>query len=378
MQVDWAGDTIPIQNPATGEQSTAYLFVAVLPCSYYTYAETCDDMKTENWLNCHVHVFDFFGGVARLLIPDNCKTATLSNTRYDVILNRSYQELAEHYGTAIVPARVGKPRDKSSAEASVRFAETWIVAALRDCKFFSLRELNEAVSEKLEELNSRPFKQMAGCRRSAYLEEEKPYMLPLPASAFEPAVWSVAKVSNDYLVTDRNKYSVPYNLIGECGHPCAKTTVEVEVFYHSSRVASHRRLQTWQRDPLVKREHMPPEHQKYLTYSINKFSRWAMSVGPMAEKVVEYFLKSGKVAEQGYKACAGLAKLEQRYGKQRLEVACGKTLAYSAAPSLRTIASILKNSLDKPDKAECQSEHSKSNGYGITRGTAYFRKGVDH
>ena len=124
MQVDWAGDTIPIQDPVTGEQSAAYLFVAVLPCSYYTYAEACDDMKTENWLNCHVHAFDFFGGVARLLIPDNCKTATLSNTRYDVILNRSYQELAEHYGTAIVPARVRKPKDKSSAEASVRFAET--------------------------------------------------------------------------------------------------------------------------------------------------------------------------------------------------------------------------------------------------------------
>lgn len=211
MQVDWAGDTIPIQDPVTGEQSAAYLFVAVLPCSYYTYAEACDDMKTENWLNCHVHAFDFFGGVARLLIPDNCKTATLSNTRYDVILNRSYQELAEHYGTAIVPARVRKPKDKSPAEAPVRFAETWIVAALRDRKFFSLRELNEAVAEKLDELNSRPFKQMAGCRRSAYLEEEKPYMLPLPVSAFEPAVWSVAKVANDYLVTDgRNKYSVPY------------------------------------------------------------------------------------------------------------------------------------------------------------------------
>lgn len=203
MQVDWAGETILLQDPVTGEQSAAYLFVAVLPCSYYTYAEACDDMKTENWLNCHVHAFDYFGGVARLLIPDNCKTATLSNTRYDVILNRSYQELAEHYGTAIVPARVRKPRDKSSAEASVRFAETWIVAALRDRKFFSLRELNEAVAEKLAELNSRPFKQMAGCRRSAYLEEEKPYMLPLPASAYESAVWSVAKVANDYFVADK-------------------------------------------------------------------------------------------------------------------------------------------------------------------------------
>ena len=256
MQVDWAGDTIPVQDPITGEQSAAYLFVAVLPCSYYTYAEACEDMKTENWLNCHVHAFDYFGGVARLLIPDNCKTATLSNTRYDVVLNRSYQELAEHYSTAIVPARVRKPRDKSSAEASVRFAETWIIAALRDCKFLSLRELNESVAEKLEELNGRPFKQMAGCRRSAYLEEEKPYMLPLPASAFEPAVWSIAKVASDYLVSDgRNKYSVPCNLIGErVDIRVTKTTVEV--FYHGSRVASHRRLQTRQRDPLVKREHI--------------------------------------------------------------------------------------------------------------------------
>ena len=218
---------------------------------------------------------------------------------------------------------------------------------------------------------------MAACRRSAYPEEEKPYMLPLPASAFEPAVWSVAKVANDYLVTDgRNKYSVPYNLIGErVDIRVTKTTVEV--FYHGSRVASHRRLQTRQRDPLVKREHMPPEHQKYLTYNADEFSRWAMSVGPMTEKVAEHFLKSGKAAEQGYKACAGLTKLEQRYGKQRLEAACGKALAYSTAPSLRTIASILKNGLDKPDKAESQTAQSKANSYGITRGAAYFRKGGD-
>lgn len=170
----------------------------------------------------------------------------------------------------------------------------------------------------------------------------------------------------------------PYmsNLIGErVDIRVTKTTVEV--FYHGNRVASHRRLQTRQRDPLVKREHMPPEHQKYLTYNADEFSRWAMSVGPMTEKVAEHFLKSGKAAEQGYKACAGLTKLEQRYGKQRLEAACGKTLAYSTTPSLRTIASILKNDLDKPDKAESQLSQSKANSYGITRGAAYFRKGGD-
>lgn len=271
IQVDWAGDTIPIYDSVTCQQSSAYLFVAVLPCSYYAYTEACADMKTENWLNCHVHAFNYFGGVTRLLIPDNCKTATSSNTRYDTVLNRSYQELADYYGTAIVPARVRRPKDKSSAEASVRFAETWIIAALRDRKFFSLQEVNEAVAEKLEELNGREFQQRTGTRRSAYLEEEQPYMLPLPATPFESAVWSVAKVPNDYLVSDgRNKYSVPYNLIGE-KVDVRVTKNLVEVYYHGSRVASHRRLQTLQRDPLVKLEHMPETHQKYLTYNEDDF-----------------------------------------------------------------------------------------------------------
>ncbi len=252
MQVDWAGDTLPVYDLVTGKQSPAYLFMAVLPCSCYTYAEVCEDMKTENWLSCHVHAFQYFGGVTRLLIPDNCKTATTANTRYETVLNRSYQELAEYYGTAIVPARVRKPQDKSAAEASVRFAQTWIIAALRERKFFSVREMNEAIAEKLEELNNRPFQRMAGTRRSAWLEEEKPYMLPLPAVPFEAAVWSVAKVPNDYLVSDgRNKYSVPYNLIGE-KVDIRVTKTAVEVFYHGSRVASHRRLQTIQREPLVK------------------------------------------------------------------------------------------------------------------------------
>ena len=328
IQVDWAGDTIPIYDSVTGQQSSAYLFVAVLPCSYYAYTEACADMKTENWLNCHVHAFNYFGGVTRLLIPDNCKTATSSNTRYDTVLNRSYQELADYYGTAIVPARVRRPKDKSSAEASVRFAETWIIAALRDRKFFSLQEVNEAVAEKLEELNGREFQQRTGTRRSAYLEEEQPYMLPLPATPFESAVWSVAKVPNDYLVSDgRNKYSVPYNLIGE-KVDVRVTKNLVEVYYHGSRVASHRRLQTLQRDPLVKLEHMAETHQKYLTYNEDDFKVWAMSVGPMTEHVVDFFLESGKAPEQGYKACASLTKLGEWYGKERLESACARVHAY--------------------------------------------------
>ena len=159
MQVDWAGDPLYITDPVTGELDPAYIFVAVLPCSWYTYAEACSDMKMENWLLCHVHAFNYFGGVTRLLIPDNCKTVTTSNTRYETVLNKSYQELAEHYGTAIVPARVRKPDDKAAAEGSVRFVSTWITAALRDRKFFSIAEAQSAVQEKLEELNRRSLSQ---------------------------------------------------------------------------------------------------------------------------------------------------------------------------------------------------------------------------
>lgn len=377
IQVDWAGDTIPIYDSVTGEQSQAYLFVAVLPCSYYAYAEACDDMQTENWLNCHIHAFHYFGGVARLLIPDNCKTATTSNTRYDTVMNRSYQELAEHYGTAVVPTRVRKPKDKSAAEGSVSFAETWIIASLRNEKFFSLTEVKEAVAEKLEELNDRKFRNREGTRRSAYLEEEKEHMLPLPAAPFEAAVWSVAKVPNDYLVTDgRNKYSVPYNLIGEkVDVRVSRNTVEV--YFHGSLVASHRRLQTQQREPLVKREHMPEAHQKYLTYNVDDFKVWAMSVGPMTEKVVAYFLESGRVPEQGYKACASLTKLGERYGKKRLEAACAKILAFGTMPSIRNLSSLLKNGQDKQPEQSEQNGAAASNRFGITRGAAYFRKGGD-
>ena len=315
--------------------------------------------------------------MTRLLIPDNCKTATTANTRYETVLNRSYQELAEYYGTAIVPARVRKPQDKSLAEASVRFAETWIIAALRDRKFFSIREANEAIAEKLEELNNRPFQRMTGTRRSAWLEEEKQYMLPLPAVSFEAAVWSVAKVPNDYLVSDgRNKYSVPYNLIGEKVDIRVTKTV-VEVFYHGSRVASHRRLQTIQREPLVKLEHMPLAHQKYLTYNADDFNRWAMSVEPMTEKVVQRFLTSGTAPEQGYKACASLTKLGERYGRELLERACGRILAYSATPSVRNISSLLKNGQDRPAKAAPPDTPAVSNRFGITRGASYFKKGGD-
>ena len=376
MQVDWAGNTLDIHDPVTGEVTKAYLFVAVLPCSCYAYAEVCGDMGLESWLKCHVHAYSYFGGVTRLLIPDNLKTGVSKNSRYETVLNRSYQEMAEHYDTAIVPARVAHPRDKSIAEGTVRYASTWILAALRDRRFFSVQEAQAAAAEKLEELNGRPFKKREGTRREAYLAEELEYMRPLPSVPYEPAVWTPElRVGQDYLVSDgRNKYSVPFDLIGE-KVVLRLTGQTVEVFYRGTRVAMHRRSRTAQRDPIVKLEHMPLEHRRYLSYNTEDFTQWAASVGAHTVSVVQYFLSSGKAPEQGYKACASMTRLAERYGAKRLENACERLLSYTAKPSIRMLTLILKNGQDKLPMAETFEPQKASGPHGITRGAAYFRKG---
>ncbi|MBF4691586.1 IS21 family transposase [Fusibacter ferrireducens] len=375
MQVDWAGNTIPVHDSVTGEVDKAYLFIAALPCSCYVYAEACLDMTSASWLSCHVHAYEYFGGVTRLLIPDNLKTGVIKNTRNETILNRSYQEMAEHYDTAIIPARVKRPKDKSVAEGSVKYASTWIIAALRNQKFFTIDEVRRAVREKLEELNNYPFKKREGNRHSAYFDEEQAFMKPLPVAPFEPADWSSATIRPDYLITDGiNKYSVPFDLIGET-LDIRVTSKAVEAFYHGSRVASHSRVHMQQRDPITKKEHMPSEHQKYLAYNKEDFLVWAMSVGPKTTEVVERFLSSGKEPEQGYKSCASLSKLADSYSNNRLEKACDRVLIYSNSPTIRNIRTILKNGQDRLKKEKPQPP--SPNSYGITRGAAYYGKDGD-
>lgn len=373
MQVDWAGNTIPLYDRYTGDITEVYLFVAVLPCSCKVYAEACEDMKSESWLKCHVNAYTYFGGVPRLLIPDNLKTGITKNTRYETVLNAGYQELAEHYGTAIVPCRVEHPKDKGLAEGSVKYASTWIIAALRNRKFFSMQEIRDAVKEKLEELNSYPFKKREGNRNTAYADEEQDFMQPLPLSPYEPAVWSTAKVQHDYLITDgKNKYSVPFDLIGE-QVDIRLTGDTVEVFFHGSRVASHPRQKVMQKEPQVQPDHMPLQHRKYLSYNQDEFRIWAETVGVKTLAVVEHFLSSGTEPEQGYKFCAGLTKLSDRYGCERLERACERVLNYTSSPTLRNISTILKNGQDRVSSAE-RMDDVPSRG-GISRGPGYYRKG---
>jgi len=208
------------------------------------------------------------------------------NTRYETIIPRSYREMAEHYDTAIVPARVKAPDDKPNAEGSVKFATTWILAALRNYHFFTLDDVKAHVSEKLEELNNRSFTKRIGSRRLAYENEEREYMKPLPKTPYEPAVWSTARIQNDYLISDGiNKYTVPFDLIGE-KVDIRITRNTMEAFYHGGRIASHVRKMAPQRDPIKVRDHMPLAHQKYETYNEDQFISWAGQVGPSTKAVI--------------------------------------------------------------------------------------------
>ena len=304
-------------------------------------------MKEETFIMCHVHAYKYFGGSTRLLIPDNLKTGVTKNTRFETIIPRAYREMADYYDTAIVPARVEHPDAKPSAEGSVKFATTWILAALRNEHFFTIDEAKEGVSIKLDELNKRPFKKKVGNRLLAYENEEKEFMNPLPKVPFEPAVWSTATVQADYLITDGlNKYSVPFDLIGEKVDLRITKNV-IEVFYHGGRVASHTRLISAQRDPIVVKEHMPIAHQKYLSYNPDEFLNWAEGIGVSTTAVVRSFLTEGKEPEQGYKYCVSLMKAADKYGQDRIENACERVLAFSKIPSLRNIVTVLRNGQDK-------------------------------
>ena len=372
MQVDWAGGTIPYYDSVTGEEFKAYLFVAVLPCSGIIYVEACNDMKQENWLMCHVHAYEYFGGVTRILVPDNLKTGVTANTRYETQLNESYRELAEHYGTAIVHTRIRHPQDKGLVERSVGFSTTWITAAMRERKFFSIAEVKEAVAERLDFINNKPFQKLPGCRTEAYLNEEKEFMLPLPATPYEPAIWLQSKVGNDYLISDgKNKYSVPFDLIGEKVQ-IRLTRNTVEVFFKGSRMTSHKRLDVCRMKPVIKTDHMPENHKKYLSYNADEFMNWAKDIGKSVLDVVESFLSIGDVPEQGYISCISLMILCERYGKKKLNSVCERILCITSAPKIRNIASLLKSDGNN----DVQEKESSDEKYGITRGAAYYsRKG---
>jgi transposase len=370
MEVDWTGDTIGIQNADTGERMDANVFVAALSYSGYAYVEAFFSMEMESWIRGHVNAYAYFGGVTRLLIPDNLKVGVTQNTRTETVINKNYQNLAEHYGTVVLPARVRAPQDKPKVEGTVRIVETWIMAALRNGQFFSLPELNEAIRQKLEEFNTRPFQKLEGSRQTKFLEEQS-FLLPLPHHPFELSTWTVATVQKDYHIACQGQYySVPHEYIGKKVDIRITKNI-VEIFYEGLRIASHERADGFQGKYNTKEDHMPPAHQKYLEWNGDRFRRWAKKIGPSAETVVEYFLSSVKVEQQSYKTCNALLHLADKYTVERLEAACSKVLSFTIRPSFKAVQSVLKSGMDKTLHEEKPSEN-KALQYGFLRGAGYY------
>ena len=370
MEVDWAGQTACIVDTDTGELINAYLFVAALPYSGYAYAEAFLNRKQEAWIIAHVNAFEFYGGVARILVPDNCKTGVTKNTNSELVLNRTYQELAEHYGTAIIPARVRSPKDKATVECIVGIASTFILAAIRNQKYFSLHELNEDIRERLHALNHKPFQKKDGSRASLFAEERH-CLLPLPRNTYEMATWKTAKVSFNYHIeVDGCFYSVPFEYIKRQVDVRVTRNV-VEVFYEGARICSHIRLHDRQNKYSTQDGHMPPNHKQYIQWNGDRFRKWAAKIGPQTTLVVESILTGYKVEQQGYRACMALLKLSDSYAADRLEAACDKALFYTPRPNYKSIQTILKSGQDKP----MPSTPVPTSSHGFTRGADYYRGG---
>ena len=334
------------------------------------------DEKTNSWIKAHIQMFEFFGGVTPMLVPDNCTTAVnhAKSDWYCTALNTTYHEMAEHYNLAIVPARVRKPKDKPNVEGSVGKISTWITAALRNEQFFSLSELNAAIREKLDAYNARKFQKKECSRLSLFLGEEMPLLAPLPATPFELAEWKQATVQFNYhIAVEKMFYSVPYQYIKN-KVDVRITDTTIEIFYNHKRIASHRRLYGRSGQYSTVTEHMPQDHQKYLEWNGDRFRRWADSIGINTSKVVDGILTSGRVEQQSYRSCMGLLKLAEKHSPAKLEQACIKALTYSGKPSYKSISNLLAAMKDGSDFVSDKTITSKAEAkpHGITRGARYY------
>jgi transposase len=344
MFVDWAGQTIPLQQ-ADGVVGQASLFIAVLGASNKTFAEAFPDQKLPSWITAHCHAYAYFDGVARVTVPDNPKTGVIRPCRYEPLLNATYQEMAQHYGTVIIPARPRRPRDKAKAEGGVLIAERQILAALRDHTFFDVAGINAALTPRLAKLNAQPFQKLDGSRDSWFETYEKPKLLPLPASAFELATWTKATVNIDYhVVVDKHYYSVPYQLIHQT-LDVRLSAGTVEFFQHGKRVAAHLRSFEPGKFTTVN-EHRPKSHQKHLEWTPGRIVEWAQKTGPSCAELVRQIMESRPHPEQGFRACLGIIRLGKAAGQERLEAACRRALHFKTC-SYRSVESILKHRLDQ-------------------------------
>jgi transposase len=368
--VDYAGQAVPITDAATGEISQAQIFVATLGASNHTFACATARQTTADWIGAQVRALEFFGGVPRLIVPDQTRALIRRPDRYDPQPNRVYEEFGNHYGCAILAARPAHPRDKPKVEGSVLLVERWILARLRNRRFFSLAELDAAIADLVTELNLRPFKKLPGCRLDAFRSIDAPALSALPAARFQVPRWKTAKVNIDYHVEfDEHYYSVPHRLVGSIVEVRVIEAM-VEIFHANQRVACHA-LSARRGKHTTAAEHMPASHRAHLQWTPTKLINWGRRIGVSAAEVVRWQLQSRPHPEQGYRACLGLQRMARQYGPERLEAACTRALAIRS-PTYASVASILKTGLDRQPGVQATQASSTLPEHENVRGADYY------
>lgn len=341
--VDYCGQTVPIVDSLTGECVDSQIFVAVLGASNHTYAEATISQSLPNWLESHVRAFEFFGGTPEIVVPDNLKSGVSRACRYDPDLNPAYQQLAEHYRVAVIPARPYKPKDKAKAEVGVQVVERWILARLRHQTFFSLAELNQAIQALLKELNHKPFKQLPGSRQEWFDQMERGALRSLPTKPYTYTDIKQAKVNIDYHVEyKQHHYSVPHQLVGERLEIHAGERL-VEFYFQNRRVASHPRKHT--PGMTTQSDHMPTRHRKHQQWTPGRLLNWAQDIGPETLMWVKQCLARKAHPEQAYRTCLGLLNLSRDYPAERIDRAC-QIANREELTRLKQIKAILKSNRD--------------------------------
>src|SRR6201995_5582890 len=368
MFVDYAGTTLEVIDASTGEARTVQLFVAALGASSYTYAEATWTQGLSDWIGSHTRAFAFIGGAPAMVGSDNLRSGITKACFYEPAVNRTYAEMAIHYGTAIVPARPYRARDKAKVEVAVQIATRFVIAKLRNRQFFSLSALNAAIAELVAQINNRVSRDLGMSRRALFEDLERSALKPLPAEPYVFAEWKECRVGLDYHVEIwKHYYSVPHQLLRE--KVWARITARtIELFHRGKRVAAHVRASSNRKHTTV-REHMPSSHRRYVDWTPERITRQAGEIGRNTSALVEIILRERTHPEQGFRACVGILRLVKTYGRERLEAGCRRALEIGA-PSYSSVNSILKNNLDR------QRPATPADGPAIAhdniRGPTYF------
>lgn len=370
--VDYAGMTVPWMEPSTGEVHEAQVFVASLGASQYTFVDVTESQSLEDWIASHIRMWAYFGGVSKMVVPDNLKSGVSKAHRYDPDINANYQHVSEHYGFAIVPARAGEPKDKAKVENAVGCIERQILAPLRHATFTSIAEIKAAVKPRLTAFNQQRFQKMKTSRLELFNTLDKPALMPLPPEVYQYAEWKKAKVNIDYhFVFDEHYYSVPYQYI----HHSIEIRADgktVECFYQGQRIAVHTRSKKrYQHTTLA--EHMPSAHKAHAQWTPERIQRWALKTGQNTADFIEHMIASRAFPEQAFRSCMGLMRLARSFGPERLEKACRIALD-AGMTRYQQVEKLLKNKMDSVEiKSKPQTQTPVISSHHNIRGSNYYQ-----